>query len=1167
MKKILRIPLLLVALLLTSIPLSAHDFSVDGIYYNITSSTGKTVEVSYRGSYYNSYSNEYTGSVVIPEAVTYSGTTYSVTSIGYSAFEGCTGLTEVTIPNSVTEIGTSAFEGCTGLTEVTIPNSVTSIYMCAFYGCTGLTTVNFNATNCTSMGSSTYPVFEGCTAFKTLNIGDNVTNIPSYAFYGCTDLTSVTIPNSVTSIGKSAFYGCTGLTSVTIPNSVTSIGEYAFNRCIGLTTIYSKCNTPPTIASNSFPNYKATLYVPFSTLDAYQSAEYWSNFTNIVEGVIVNKLIYSDLSASEVEVISTTGTTKNVTIPSTIVIANNAYTVTRIGQSAFKNCPDLTEITIPNSVTSIGNSAFSGCTGLTTVNFNATNCTTMGSSDYPVFNDCTAFTTLNIGDNVTNIPSSAFKGCTRLTSVTIPNSVTEIGTSAFYNCDGLTSVTIPNSVTSIGDDAFSGCTGLTSVTIPNSVTSIGDDAFSGCKGLTSVTIPNSVTSIGDGAFACCYGLTTVNFNATNCTTMGSSSYPVFNDCTAFTTLNIGDNVTNIPSSAFKGCTGLTSVTIPNSVTSIDNNSFYGCSGLTSVDLGNGVKYLGSQAFYGCVGITEITIPNSVTEINSPFRKCTGLKMINYNAVNSITTEDAEIAPGCTALTTLNIGESVMAIPNRAFYGCNRITSLSLPASVISVGNYSFYNCSDLASLSGGENLSSIGNYAFWGCNKLINANVTRTQTTATINLTSPTQYNLGLYYSDSDKKQAENGVVKFTGLKPNYTNSNYDLALIINGIYCPIKDFSFTTQSFSAYLSGSTTTTSVSAIGTYTNGDVTILGEGINYGSSVTNYDGNNTITVSNLDPNRSYTIYYAVKTQEGGVYSASKSFTTSSLTWSNGGFTATSTTSARLSVETNCDATMGTGYEWKRYDAPESLAPNKAPCPVVDGMLIGSLRNLNPEVYYKCRPYYTSSSGNTYYGEWITFFTGDANVYFEPEVRTFSERSVVNNTVTVRGYALPGTDDISEQGFEYWKVPASRATSTVMTVKASGISMTATLADLEYNSTYRYRAYVKTAQGTFYGAEEEFSTGEDPAGIEYIEVDDSNNFDVMLRENPATATAWVKVAGTSAIEAEYYILTTNGGVVANGFIPADGEYQPIELNIANGLYLMTVTDGSHRKTLRLIVR
>ena len=103
---------------------TAHDFEVGGIYYNITDTTNKTVEVTYRGYYSDQYSNEYTGSVVIPESVTYNGTTYSVTSIGERAFDYCSGLTSITIPNSVTSIGNLAFNDCTGLTSITIPNSV-----------------------------------------------------------------------------------------------------------------------------------------------------------------------------------------------------------------------------------------------------------------------------------------------------------------------------------------------------------------------------------------------------------------------------------------------------------------------------------------------------------------------------------------------------------------------------------------------------------------------------------------------------------------------------------------------------------------------------------------------------------------------------------------------------------------------------------------------------------------------------------------------------------------------------------------------------------------------------------------------------------------------------------------------------------------------------------
>ena len=157
-------------------------------------------------------------------------------SIPNRAFEGCTGLTSVTIGNSVTSIGSSAFEGCTGLTSVTIGNSVTSIGAGAFEGCNNLETVNWNATSCTSAGQSNYPIFKGCSKLSTVNIGNNVKMIPAYAFMECTRLTSVTLGNSVTSIGECAFYKCEGLTSVTIPDSVTSIRKEAFSGCTGLTS-------------------------------------------------------------------------------------------------------------------------------------------------------------------------------------------------------------------------------------------------------------------------------------------------------------------------------------------------------------------------------------------------------------------------------------------------------------------------------------------------------------------------------------------------------------------------------------------------------------------------------------------------------------------------------------------------------------------------------------------------------------------------------------------------------------------------------------------------------------------------------------------------------------------------------------------------------------------
>ena len=275
----------------------AHDFEVDGIYYNITSEADKTVEVTYKGESYSTII-EYSGDIVVPENVSYNDTLYSVVSIGGHAFYNCGGLTSITIPNSVTSIGKYAFSNCTGLTSVeynaenstmggsvfygctvlssvvigdevksipeyafsgcsgmtsiTIPNSVTSIGACAFKDCTGLVSVEYNAENCTANGSSS-PLFEGCTSLSSVIFGDKVKIIPERAFQSCHGLKSITIPNSVTSIEKYAFINCTGLASVEFnAENCTTIGEYspAFSGCTALSSVVigDKVKTIPNYA-------------------------------------------------------------------------------------------------------------------------------------------------------------------------------------------------------------------------------------------------------------------------------------------------------------------------------------------------------------------------------------------------------------------------------------------------------------------------------------------------------------------------------------------------------------------------------------------------------------------------------------------------------------------------------------------------------------------------------------------------------------------------------------------------------------------------------------------------------------------------------------------------------------------------------------------------------
>jgi len=425
----------------------------------------------------------------------------SVTSIGNNAFSGCDNLTSMTvdsnntvydsrnncngiintstnaiiqcckntiIPDSVTSIGYSAFSNCIGLTSIDIPDSVTSIDDSAFYGCTNLTSID---------------------------IPDSVTSIDANVFNGCSSLTSVTIGSGVTSIGNYAFQDCSSLTIIDIPDSVTSIGNFAFRDCSSLASIVSNAITAPTIESFTFQNIKTggTLTVPSGSTgyDTWMSAEDYYlgkyNWTK-VEPSFFCKLTLNDDSVVELEDSGELTSTMIQDYKSTLVNVEIGKLCTSIGEGAFVGCTGLTSITIGNNVTIINDGAFYNCSGLTSIDI-PDSVTSIGVS---AFANCGGITSITIPDSVTSIGMGAF-GSTDALNVLNYNAKCELSSSFRAGWVNLETVIIGDSTPSIGSAAFADCTGLTSVTIGSSVTNIAVSAFAACSGLTNI-VSNAMTA-------------------------------------------------------------------------------------------------------------------------------------------------------------------------------------------------------------------------------------------------------------------------------------------------------------------------------------------------------------------------------------------------------------------------------------------------------------------------------------------------------------------------------------------------------------------------------------------------------------------------------------------------------------------------------------------------
>ncbi|MBQ4387665.1 MAG: leucine-rich repeat protein [Prevotella sp.] len=840
---------------------------------------------------------------------------------------------------------------------------------------------------------------------------------------------------SVTKIDEYAFYGCSKITSLSMPNSIVEIGKRAFVACKGLIRIEFP---------NSIVEIPSGAFIDCSNLE---SISFGSSLKVIKDNAFLR--CYS---------------LKTLYIPPT---------VTSIAADAFRDCRELVSVIIDSPKIGIQNSSFIGCDKISSLSFN---CEQIGSW----FKGISSIKRVTFNSNVKIISHDAFYGCSGIESIQFPNSISSIERAAFKNCQSLLSLDIGSSIVTIGDGAFAGCNNLTTIKvesgnqvydsregcnaiiesetntlilgsskafIPNTVKAIGTSAFEGCTNLTTITIPESVNSIGTAAFAYANNLKEVTMS---------------------------DNITEIGGEAFRG-TAISSIKLPKVLEMINMRAFYGCENLTEMDIETPVWYIGTEAFLGCKNLETLHIGSSVRRIGlKAFKGCTKLKNLNIDDLETWCKidfgqkidDETDVLTGNPLYYTRYLyvnGEMVkhLEIPTTpsGYNFCNGIFSSvafsqTSSATAYSLGDRTFYGAS-LASITLPENMGYIGSMPFWYSSIKYIASLTKAPiSVSAANVIIPSENTqliipeqlLTAYLSDRhwDFSKYATFTTVPVGIQYSIIGRGATFAKLKVDYYPITKEYEYGNKTF-----------------------------------------GRDTVTVYGLEPNtqRSDVKYWSMK--DGNHVGTNIKYTTPALEIETQPAVLISNSKARICATTNGeDDSLRFGFEWRRYDAPDIVPSNTEPCPVYNGEIAGTLNNLSPGVYYKYRPFYKSDSGKLFYGEWMTFITADAYVYFEPLVHTLAVQNIAQNSAILNGVAVSGSDNVLEQGFEYWVSTSgnaasfSRAPANVQRIVATGQRMSVTITGLASSTGYYYRAYVKTAKGMAYGEQQTFTTGDGSSTI-----------------------------------------------------------------------------------------
>ena len=583
------------------------------------------------------------------------------------------------------------------MTCLVISKDVTTIAYKAFAACTNLTEIIFEEGRLSPLTIGDY-AFQSCTKFKgtAYTVGEGDEAVTTYKF---------TVPSSVVFSGQNIFAAC-AFTEIEFEkgNESTSLNNTFYN-CTNLKTV---TNVPMVESMNG----------TFSGCKSLTSVEFENDknaMISMMQGTFKNCTSLTSITIPNVGGLLPTTTTVGGTFEGCTNLAEVIFTgdCTTIGASAFKDCKNLTSITMPSTVASIGYRSFYGCTKLAEVSFAGGietiaeeafyGCTALTEITLPdfvstiaknAFYGCSNLTDLQLGAGVTTIEEGAFYNNTKLANVTWNEGLETIGKNAFYNAKSITAINFPASVRDIQESAFANCTGLESISIQNGITSIGSLAFANCSKLTSLMIPGTLETLGVGAFSGCTQLTNVSVDGTNTNysfdngilynTMKTEIVFVFPSVTG--DVEIPGSVLAIGEGAFQNTT-ITSIVLPDTITVIPANAFKGCRQLASVKMPTNLEKIGAHAFDGCISLTSITIPKTV---HSTFEKD-----VNISDRGNITT----------------VTEDADGIGAHAFANCISLEKVDFEyggTQRLSIGDYAFMNCTSLK----GDLDAATGEYVF-----------------------------------------------------------------------------------------------------------------------------------------------------------------------------------------------------------------------------------------------------------------------------------------------------------------------------------------------------------------------------------------------------------------------------------------------------------------------